>query len=63
MPSDEPKFHVGQWVRKPKGYAFPGTVVSVFRTRAGQVRYVVEMDHYRMLHIFNEEQLEATHIG
>lgn len=54
-------FKVGDLVRKRAGYEYPGIIVSVFRTRAGAVRYVVEADHpgfTGMLHIFNEDQLE-----
>jgi hypothetical protein len=54
-------FSIGDQVRKRAGYEYPGVVVSVFTTRAGAVRYVVEADHPAfagMLHIFNEEQLE-----
>ena len=54
-------FGVGDLVRKRAGYEYPGVVVSVFTTRAGAVRYVVEADHPAfagMLHIFSEEQLE-----
>lgn len=50
-------FNIGDKVNKTKGYKFPGTVVSVFTTTTGNVRYVVEMDEYHLLHIFNEEQL------
>jgi hypothetical protein len=52
---------VGDKVRKRSGYEFPGIVVSVFTTRAGVVRVVVEADHPAfkgMLHIFGPEQLE-----
>ena len=54
-------FKVGDLVRKRAGYEYPGIIVSVFMTRAGAVRYVVEADHpgfAGMLHIFNGEQLE-----
>jgi hypothetical protein len=51
------KFKVGDRVTKPTGYGFPGTVVSVFNTLNGQTRYVVEMDQFHLLHIFNEDQL------
>ena len=54
----EEKFKIGDKVYKPKGYKFPGTVVSVFRTTAGEIRLVVEMEGYGMLHIFSESQLE-----
>ena len=52
---------VGDLVRKRAGYAYPGIIVSVFTTRAGATRYVVEADHPEfegMLHIFNGDQLE-----
>jgi hypothetical protein len=38
-------FKVGELVRKRAGYEYPGIIVSVFTTRAGAVRYVVEADH------------------
>ena len=53
-----PKFKIGDKVEKTKGYEFPGTVVSVFETLSGEIRVVVEMDKYKMLHIFNEDQLK-----
>jgi hypothetical protein len=53
------KFHLDQEVEKTNGYSFPGTVVAVFTTLAGELRYVVEMDEHRLLHIFNETQLQA----
>ena len=52
---------VGDLVRKRAGYEYPGIIVSVFTTRAGAVRYVVEADHLGfagLLHIFNRDQLE-----
>lgn len=57
----EPKFSIGDRVRKVKGYSWPGIVVSVFFTKAGQLRYVVECTVPEVagaLHIYNEEQLE-----
>mgnify|MGYP001216454564 FL=1 len=54
------KFKVGDRAIKPKGYEFPCTIVSVFETVAGEIRVVGEMDHYKMLHIFNEKQLEKV---
>ncbi len=54
------KFKVGDRAIKPKGYEFPCTIVSVFETVAGEIRVVGEMDHYKMLHIFNERQLEKV---
>lgn len=52
------KFKVGDKVYKPKGYKFPGIVVSVFYTTKNEVRIVAEMIDNGMLHIFNENQLE-----
>jgi len=52
------KFQVGDKAIKVKGYKFPCTIVSVFRTVEGNVRVVGEMDEYGLLHIFNEDQLE-----
>lgn len=54
-------FNVGDKVDKTAGYKFPGTVVAVFQTLAGATRYVVEMDGYGMLHIFNEGNLQIRH--
>jgi len=54
------KFEVGDKAIKPKGYAFPCTIVGVFETLAGNVRVVGEMDEYGLLHIFNETQLEKV---
>ena len=56
------EFKIGQPVKKVTGYKFPGVVASVFRTRRGFIRYVVEVTHPNfegMLHIFNGGQLEA----
>jgi hypothetical protein len=52
------KFKVGDKAFKPKGYKFPCTIVSIFKTTSGEVRIVGEMDDNGMLHIFNENQLE-----
>lgn len=49
---------VGDKVKKPKGYEFFGTVVSVFKTTKGETRIVAEMEDNGSLHIFNEKQLE-----
>jgi len=54
------KFKVGDRATKPKGYAFPCTVVSVFTTTQGNIRVVGEMEVYGLLHIFNESQLELA---
>ncbi len=60
MTGKNSKFKVGDRVYKPIGYEFPSTIVSVFETSSGAVRVVAEMDHYKMLHIFNENQLELS---
>ena len=52
------KFNIGDKVYKPKGYKFPGTIVSVFNNMKGETRLVTEMDDIGILHIFNEKQLE-----
>lgn len=52
------KFKIGDKIYKPKGYKFPGTVVSIFKTTGGDIRIVAEMAENGMLHIFNENQLE-----
>lgn len=48
---------IGDHVQKTSGYRFPGTIVAVFETLKGETRYVVEMDGYGLLHIFNAGQL------
>ena len=58
QPEESFKFSVGDKAYKPKGYKFPCTIVSIFRTTNGDVRVVGEMDDNGMLHIFNENQLE-----
>lgn len=50
-------FEVGDKVYKLTGYKFPGIVVGRFTTTAGLIRYVVELNDYGLLHIFNEAQL------
>ena len=52
------KFKIGDKAWKPKGYKFPCTIVSVFETTSGDIRVVGELDELKMLHIFNEKQLE-----
>ena len=52
------KFKVGDKAIKPKGYAFPCTIVGVFTTLKGDIRIVGEMNEFGLLHIFNENQLE-----
>lgn len=56
--SDPQKFKVGDKVKKPKGYAFDGIIVSIFQTTKGETRIVAELENNGMLHIFNENQLE-----
>lgn len=50
-------FCTGDRVEKVTGYKFPGTVVAHFKKLNGDERYVVEMDGYGLLHIFNDSQL------
>lgn len=53
---------LNEQVKKKSGYSYPGTIVAVFQTLAGDTRYVVEAtgaDYKGMLHIFNGDQLEA----
>lgn len=56
------KFDIGDKVYKQTGdYNFPGEIRSLFKTRNGSIRYVVEATwagYEGMLHIFNESQLE-----
>lgn len=52
------KFKIGDKIYKPKGYQFPGIIVSIFETTKGEIRIVAEMRDNGMLHIFNENQLE-----
>ena len=52
------KFEIGDRVYKPKGYKFPGIVVSNFITTSGEIRVVAELEDNGMLHIFSESQLE-----
>lgn len=56
-------FAVGERVRKLKGYAWPGVVVSVFKTISGATRVVVECTVPEVagaLHIYSPEQLERV---
>jgi len=51
---------VGDRVEKTSGYKWPGIVVSVFDTLAGERRVVVECTTIEVagaLHIYNEKQL------
>lgn len=57
---------VGRHVQKTTGYPFPGEVRAVFKTKAGLVRYVVEVtgaDYAGMLHIFSPDQLSGGGLG
>jgi hypothetical protein len=54
-------FEPGDKVQKRTGYAYPGIVLTRFRTILGLWRYVVEADDpdfKGMLHIFSADQLE-----
>lgn len=56
------KFKVGDRVKKPLGYEFPGEVRAVFTTMADAPRVVVEMTDAQgkgrgLLHIFAESQI------
>lgn len=44
--------------RKEGSYRFPGTIVSLFTNSDGYWYAVVEMDTYKLLHIFRVEQLK-----
>lgn len=60
MPDRLP-FQVGDRVRKVKGYLWPGEVRSVFATKAGSLRIVVECTVPEVagaLHIYSPEQIE-----
>jgi hypothetical protein len=53
-------FKVGDRVEKSSGYRWPGVVVAVFDTLAGERRVVVECTVEEVagaLHIYNEKQL------
>jgi hypothetical protein len=54
------EFKIGDKVEKFSGYKWPGIVVAVFDTLAGERRVVVECtaaDVAGALHIYNEKQL------
>jgi hypothetical protein len=57
---------IGDKVKKVKGYAFEGEIVSVFENSKGETRIVAEHEGSKtdktggMLHIFSESQLEVT---
>ena len=49
---------VGDSVDRANGsYSFPGKVVSLFKNSDGIEYAVVEMDTYKLLHIFRTNQL------
>ena len=53
-------FNLGDKVEKVSGYKWPGIVVAVFDTLAGERRVVVECTAPEVagaLHIYNEKQL------
>lgn len=58
----EPRYVLGQSVKKPAGYRFDGWVVSVFTSLRGALRYVVDNGD-GLLHIFNEGQLAPRRSG
>jgi hypothetical protein len=54
------EFKIGDKVEKTSGYKWPGVVVAVFDTLAGEHRVVVECTTPEVagaLHIYNEKQL------
>jgi hypothetical protein len=56
-------FKIGDKVEKVTGYKWPGVVVAVFDTLAGQRRVVVECTAEAVqgaLHIYNENQLKIV---
>lgn len=56
------ELNIGDKVRKPVGYPFPGIVVAKFTTTAGALRYVVECtvpECKGMLHIYGPSNIEA----
>ncbi|NNU66553.1 hypothetical protein G9X67_14855 [Rhizobium sp. WYCCWR 11152] len=59
---DVQRLQIGSPVRKVRGYGFPGEIVSIFATKTGNIRFVVEatgQDYGGMLHIFNGDQLAS----
>ena len=61
QPKEPASFEVGDLVTKPKGYPFPGKVVSIFPKLDGELRVVVEsIVAPGLLHIFAPNQLEAA---
>jgi hypothetical protein len=55
-------FKIGDKVRKPKGYAFDGIIVSIFENTSGEIRIVAELEGNGMLHIFSPSQLELRQL-
>jgi hypothetical protein len=56
-------FEIGDRVEKVSGYRWPGVVVSVFKTRAGETRVVVECTAPEVagaLHVYNPDQLKLA---
>jgi hypothetical protein len=56
-------FYVGDAVQKCRGYKWPGVIVSVFETLAGERRFVVECTVPEVagaLHIYSQAQLERA---
>ena len=56
----QPTFMRGQKVKKSKGYAFRGTVVSSFQNLSGEERFVVEKEGEGFLHIYSAHQLKPV---
>lgn len=54
-------FQIGDRVEQRTGPLAQGTVVAVFFTLAGEVRYVVEAVAGEKLHIYNAGQLREAH--
>jgi hypothetical protein len=57
------EFKIGDKVEKFSGYKWPGVVVAVFDTLAGERRVVVECTTPEVagaLHIYNEKQLTCV---
>jgi hypothetical protein len=54
------EFSLYQKVQKKSSYRYPGIIVSIFSTKSGAIRYVVEAESTEfkgMLHIFSEDDL------
>lgn len=55
------KLKVGSKVRKITGYKCNGEILSIFKTKGGEIKVVVEFDLIPgLLHIFSPEQLEKS---